>query len=115
MPRRPPNSIMMMTIVTARNAATAMKARYSLRPLSWLSWTFSTFAMTDAPSERHCTRKPNIPQTGKCESSPLPPAAGHSRWPCHHAVLSGHRIREGHGVVAAPILGGLHHEYRLEP
>jgi hypothetical protein len=26
-----------------------------------------------------------------------------------------HRIREGHVLVAAPILGGLHHEYRLEP
>jgi putative transposase len=29
-------------------------------------------------------------------------------------VLSGHRIREGHRVVAAPILGGLHYEYRLQ-
>jgi putative transposase len=29
-------------------------------------------------------------------------------------VLSGHRIRQGHRVVAAPILAGLHHEYRLE-
>ena len=27
----------------------------------------------------------------------------------------GHRIRDGHHVVAEPILAGLHHEYRLEP
>jgi hypothetical protein len=27
----------------------------------------------------------------------------------------GHRIRDGHEVVAKSILGGLHHEYRLEP
>jgi len=27
---------------------------------------------------------------------------------------SGHRIRDGHCVVATPILDGLHHEYRLE-
>ena len=30
------------------------------------------------------------------------------------AVPSGHRIRDGHRVVATSILGGLHHEYRLE-
>jgi transposase InsO family protein len=28
---------------------------------------------------------------------------------------NGHRIPDGHRVVAAPILAGLHHEYRLEP
>ena len=29
-------------------------------------------------------------------------------------VQTGHRIRDGHRVVTTPILGGLHHEYRLE-
>jgi hypothetical protein len=29
-------------------------------------------------------------------------------------VPSGHRIRDGHRVVTTSILGGLHHEYRLE-
>jgi transposase InsO family protein len=28
---------------------------------------------------------------------------------------SGHQIRDGHRVVAEPVLGGLHHVYRLEP
>ena len=28
---------------------------------------------------------------------------------------NGHQIPDGHRVIAAPILAGLHHEYRLEP
>jgi putative transposase len=35
--------------------------------------------------------------------------------PDHAPMLSGHQIRDDHRVVAAPILGGLHNEYRLEP
>lgn len=31
------------------------------------------------------------------------------------AQPTGHHIRDGHRVIAAPILAGLHHEYRLEP
>ncbi len=31
------------------------------------------------------------------------------------ARQNGHRIPDGHRVIAAPILAGLHHEYRLEP
>jgi putative transposase len=30
------------------------------------------------------------------------------------ARQSGHRIPDGHRVIAAAILAGLHHEYRLE-
>jgi len=30
------------------------------------------------------------------------------------ARSSGQKIRAGHCVVAKPVLGGLHHEYRLE-
>jgi hypothetical protein len=31
------------------------------------------------------------------------------------AQPTGHHIRDGDRVIAAPILAGLHHEYRLEP
>ena len=34
---------------------------------------------------------------------------------CLRPCSNGHRIREGHAVVARAVLGGLHHEYRLEP
>ena len=37
--------------------------------------------------------------------------------PCGEAEQpsNGHRIPDGHRVVAIPILARLHHEYRLEP
>jgi putative transposase len=40
---------------------------------------------------------------------------GHSQWPDIASMLDDHRIGDGHFVIANPILGGLHHEYRLEP
>ena len=34
---------------------------------------------------------------------------------CLALFSGGHRIRAGHRVVVKPVLGGLHHAYRLEP
>jgi putative transposase len=46
----------------------------------------------------HATLGPDIPE--RCDLAPL---------------LTGHRLPDGQGVTANPILGGLHHEYRLTP
>jgi hypothetical protein len=35
--------------------------------------------------------------------------------PSRFGQSNGHVILGGHRVIAAPILAGLHHEYRLEP
>jgi transposase InsO family protein len=49
------------------------------------------------------------PHTSLGPGIPDPPHEGLA------SCASGHQIRDGHRVVAAPVLGGLHHEYRLEP
>jgi transposase InsO family protein len=46
----------------------------------------------------HARLGPGIPES--CDLAPL---------------LTGHRLPDGQGVTATPILGGLHHEYRLTP
>jgi putative transposase len=66
-------------------------------------------------NERHVRRV--LAEWGTTIAGVRTPAWGHAPRPsddCLAQSSSGHRIRDGHRVVAKPVLGGLRHEYRLE-